>query len=386
MAKLVRMTSAEYRAWNLNEPQLVTKEGVPVQPITSMQEVECAKVMALARKQEKTAKKEVVLKERDPETGKISSNKKITIEAKVMRTGQGTGEIQVFAFLDGLMRVTMRDIITARMFKAHGECQLVRPNGKFLKKVRDPQRVPSTKSPSQIAHMQQYQVPSPNNCPCKDWGSPHPGKHYPQCKYNDMAPPDQRGYAPGTDDHGRLIKNPGSEVRRQIAEASAPPVELVSPEDCACKSWQRSDPEKHANICQHKEAWESRGQEAFYLVEMGGSPLRKATQDEVAEGENVRASTGQALITVDGTICVLMSEKELSMQTVSLEVAMLHDGEEETATEDAATEESLAFTRPEDIGREMTGASEPYQALPEETAIGGGGIDKGGLPLAGMSL
>lgn len=374
MAKLVRMTSAEYRAWNQNEPQLVTKEGVPVQALTKAQEVECAKVMALARRKESTVSKEVVIKDLDPETGKHrTSPKKITIEAKVMRTGPGTGEIQVFAFLDGLMRVTTRDIITARMFKAHGECQLVRPNGKFLKKIRDPQRTPQ-KSPTQIANIQQFQVPSPSNCECRSWGAPHPGRHYPHCKFNDLAPPEQRGLKPGEDENGRVITN--SEAKKRAVEK---PALLISPDECKCKEWERTDPSKHANICEHKEAWEAQGKPVYYLTEMGGKVLRKATADEVLEGEQVRASTGQAILTVDGTVCILLSEKELQAAPATSSV--------EVVSEKPLSGDSLSLIRPENLtAREMTGEVEPYQPRPEETAIGGGDIDKGGLPLAGISL
>jgi hypothetical protein len=430
MSKVVRLTSQEHRAWSANTPQLVDSKGIPRTHITPAVEKACAKVQSIARSKERSVKTE---RARVIEAGHDGKDyeKVLTIECKVSRKGNGKGEIQIFTFVEGMMRVTTREIIMARMFKKHGECQLMRPNGKFLKKIRDPnQKLTNVGAPANTT----MHAPEPHNCACKDWGAPHPGKHFPMCQYNQYAPQAQRGTAPGEDSEGHPIRKRNLPPGVNEATAVVSPVvekKIPSPDECECKKWERQDPNKHHNICQYKTDWENRNRPDYYLASLDtGETVRKATPEEVAAAEVELQRTGQAQVEIEGGLYLVCEEKDLPNGINNDQSAVMEEigeeGEEITSrgtevepgdaaaaaarvTDDVADfepdttepptgqsygdempdEDSLPIDMPgDDVLSAESAASQAEAHIPaarENTGMGDGDIDEGGLPLPGLS-
>lgn len=275
-----------------------------------------------------------------------STKRSLEIEI-IVKPGAGNS-IQRLLYVDGLLRVTARELITKRLFAFYGcDVQIQRPNGVFLTMARDPNRIrPAVSFSNQT-------VPNPKNCKCVNWGNPHPGRHHPVCEFNARAPVDEQALT----DHDRLYNPDQANMFRRIetevlkmepeaapatpkvspalagvlsresinssfesAKASHP-LSLISPADCVCKDWARpagADPLAHHPICEHREAWEASNppassetepDETFLLVDLTtGKVMREASAEEVQESIKAEGSLGMRAVTLGDKVYAVISK------------------------------------------------------------------------------
>lgn len=264
--KRITLSSAQYREWRENVPWLVDAEARPIRK---------------ARPQEVDAE----------------------FQARQNR--------RLFRLLyqgEPVSIVPGREVMRRKLLAVHGECQVRAYNGRVLCIVRDP----SVERPKFTDSVQL--APHPDLCVCRQWGSPHPGRHHEICEWNRYAPGDQRGdivvprrvHAP-TMDHRLTTRGPDvnalpvNQRPRVIAEPQPP-----EPAACVCRrdKWQTvpgDDPELHHPVCQwyeaHKRARAAGPQQ--YIIDLdSGEPLRQATNAEVTEAAAALAEGGASLITI----------------------------------------------------------------------------------------
>jgi hypothetical protein len=395
MPKPVRLTSAEHREWSHNVPLLVNKNGIPQTSVDPAIEEASEKMRGLAVRQGKSLKQKVPITKRD-DKGNIVTSKQVSIEVRVQRTGPNSDDVQSFVYVEGMLKVPTREVMKARLFKAHGECQLMRPNGKFLKIIRDPAKVSSaaTVSGPLAGHVH---VPSPENCACKAWGEPHPGKHSPVCQFNMMAPEAERGMHPGELSPGVVNRQTREQVRAAKEAAVSVALKVVpSPSECVCLHWEGDHQEKgqHSPVCEHFDAWEKKnipkpGEPApegdYFLVDLdSGEVARAATAVEVRSSLKEAERTGSRIIKIGSTIYAVLLESEIPKADEDI---VEEDDGEEGDTEDFDTSDSEAYFN---HGGEPADASEDAASdVNAPQTIRGAALDtsldEGGLQLPGLA-
>jgi hypothetical protein len=324
--KIVRLKRADIQEWRQNVSHLVDEEGHLKSQLDRSLENALSTVSRSARSQRKTITQKVAI-------GAGNASREHTITVAVTRAGLDANDLSLIPTIDGQRVVSGREVIAAKMLQEHGECQLRGPNGLILKIVRDPSaHRPTLKESEQIA-------PRPEHCPCKMWGTPHPGTHYSTCQWNRLAPPDER--APSD----RL---PETEIRLLPTEAFASlrprapivpqtnpiaakvdpravvvqAIELDAPETCrnGCLSW--ATPKgfpipkgQHHPTCQFHKAWlqKTAREVPRWLVDLNtGEKVRVATDAEIGEADVSAQRTGSPLITVEEVPYAVILETELT--------------------------------------------------------------------------
>lgn len=311
MSKIVKLNSAEHRAWNHNTPQLVDRKGTPIRPLRPDEEKACFQVSKLAQRSGKSVEK--IMRFNAPDEDGVPHHKELTIEARVKRLGTGTRQYEVYMFIEGLLRVSSRDIITARVFKKHGVCQIQRPNGKFLKMARDPSKVVKTTRGIPGA-------PIPENCVCAMWGGRQTGRHSLACPYNLKAPEEQRAIPVGKQEVPASLP-PGI---RPAAAKNTPKVKPkkivpIDPKDCECNDWRKrvGEEDKHHRMCKLGPAWENQLQNrpTFYLVRISdGVRIREASLQEVGEAETCEQKMGSRMIQINEVPYAVLKAEEIPEQ------------------------------------------------------------------------
>lgn len=401
MPKIVRMTSAEQREWGQNTPQLVNAQGIPQRAVPRNLESEAGKVLTRAQAQDKGVEQNVFWENSD---GKRVRSR-VVVKAK--RLGANKGEVRFFTFIDGQMRVSTRDIMKARWFKRHGECQVRRPNGVFLVSVRDPKAKAPTVNGTRVGEV--FTVPKWDTCVCQQWGGTQPGRHNVHCEFNSKAPPNERGYrvgdpppdgAPMPEAPKELPPAPPKDAEAEAAriklekagghvsfpneaeKAEPEPEEVPAPEDCQCATWPKPDKNKHAPICCFYERWEAKNRGRKFLVSTETNlAIREATTEEIGKADVEKTRSGFPIISINGEPCLVVDEKELPQLAPLASEAAEEEPAPETVrggAEGDAVEmpDESEFESPED---EESPAAQPEPAPEPETDP-----DEGGLPLAGL--
>lgn len=328
--KIVRLKAAELRRWRQNTSFLVDDAGVLVSEVDKPLEQAIAQITRSARSQRKTLAQKVAI-------GTGPSARLHHVEIIVQRTGISDTDIAVEPNVDGHRVVTGRQVMAAEMLAEHGECQLRGPNGVIIKVVRDPGiHRPTFAESQQIA-------PRPEHCPCKTWGRPHPGTHYPTCSWNRLAPPDER--APSSDipeDEIRILPTEALAglSRRPIASPATSPVAarvapsvvtqpppLDAPESCrnGCLEW--ATPKgfpipagQHHPTCHFAKAWaiQTTRQAVRLLVDLRtGESVRHATDEEIGQAEVAAQKTGSPLIHIDDVPYAVLLETEVEAERLA---------------------------------------------------------------------
>lgn len=286
MAKIHRLTGAEWREWRLNNFLLIDPKGD-------------------------------VLRDAHPDEAR----------AKLPVTVDGVSHSIVRA----------RDYLMEYFWKTYGNVQLRIPNGRILATVRDPS------TPRQKGELRK--CPPPRHCECRKWNGVLPGKHHAQCNNNALAPiaeqhPEWRLRKQSRervfigksvrDEVELLGANEVVTVNAPIASDSPASVELavaakiplVSPEGCQCEKWEGAKPGKHAEICIYKPAWEaslppsSELDELDSLIEEDEMVLFSVRKREVSrtasdEEKHEALSNEVPLISVDGEDYLVIPRSEV---------------------------------------------------------------------------
>jgi hypothetical protein len=208
-----------------------------------------------------------------------------------------------------------RELMKKELFDLFGECQVRRPNGTFLVAIRDPNlKRPSAKQSSKIA-------PSPENCTCRDWGEPHPGKHHKICQWNNLAPANERG---DIEVNPRAFRQTTRENRPSvIREETSMPIELNSnepdipePDECFCAAWVKVEGQvegQHHPLCEFYDKHLSKllGNTQSIIDLESGEAIRPATVDEVNEAKQNMQAKGSSTIKLGNKLYGVGETKKL---------------------------------------------------------------------------
>ena len=324
--KIVKVNRDFLAQWRQNVSHLVDSEGHLVCELDKALASHLATVMRSARSQRKSITQKVSVLS-GPAAGEH------VIAVTVQRMGMNADDLAVTPTIDGHRVVTGREVLCAQMFQLHGECQLRWPNNVILKVIRDPNvHRPTFKESQQIA-------PRPEHCPCRNWGSPHPGTHYPTCQWNRLAPPEERAPSDAVPEaelrvlpteafetlKPRLPVNPATtpvaaKVDPRSAVVEPPP--LDPPESCrnGCLGWATPKgypiPQgQHHPTCTFAKAWaiKTAREVPRWLVDLlTGQKVRLATNEEVGEADVTAQRTGQPIIHIEEVPYAVVLETELS--------------------------------------------------------------------------
>ncbi|HEY3493827.1 MAG TPA: hypothetical protein VGK73_04045 [Polyangiaceae bacterium] len=319
------MSRAELTEWRSNVNHLVDAEGYLVSEIDRALETALSTVVRSARSQRKTITQRIAI-------GSGAAQREHTIMVTVTRTGMNDTDLALQSSIDGHRVVTGREVFCAKMLAKHGECQLRAPNSVILKVVRNP----ATHRPT-FAESQQV-APKPEHCPCKSWGNPHPGTHYPTCQWNRLAPPEERAPSDQVPEADiRILPKEAFEslkARPLVTAATHPiaarvdpraavvePKPLDSPENCrnGCQDWampkgQEREEGQHHPMCTFAKDWaiKTARETPRFLVDLRtGEKVRSASDSEIGESEITKRKTGQPIIHIDEVPYAVLLQSEL---------------------------------------------------------------------------
>lgn len=324
--KIVRLTTAQFSEWRSAPPYLVDDEGHLIAELDRALSNALDTVMRSARSQRKTLTQRVSI-------GSAGAAREHAITVSVRRTGMNDTDVALSPTIDGHRVMSGKEVFCAKMFQQHGECQLRASNGVILKFVRDPAvHRPTAAESAKIA-------PSPEHCPCKNWGRPHPGTHYPTCQWNRLAPPEERAPSDAVpDEEVRMLpteafttlgrrsepRNPATAVVAAQVDPRAVVVEpppLDAPETCRnkCREWATPKgapiPDgQHHPTCYFARAWaiKTAREAPRCLVDLRtGEVVRHADNEEVGLAEVQAQKTGSPIIHIDDVPYAVILEKEL---------------------------------------------------------------------------
>ncbi len=311
--KIVKLKREELREWRENRRHLVDEAGHLTGRVEPALETALSTITRSAIQQRKSLQQRVAV-------GPPSAQREHVIAVIVERKGLDMNDLTVAATIDGQRIVTGREVVCARMFQQHGECQLRAPNSVILKVVRDPNvHRPTFQESQQIA-------PRPEHCPCKSWGRPHAGTHYSTCPWNRQAPPEERAPTEGvSEDEARMLPSeafttlmplaPRSPATATVA-ARVDPRAVVqqaetidSPDSCrnGCLGWATPKgfpvtPGQHHPTCGFAKAWSIKTAREMprWLVDLrDGQRVRPATDAEIGQAEITAQRTGSPIVHID---------------------------------------------------------------------------------------
>lgn len=323
--KIVKLDKQQLTDWRTNTSHLVDDDGHLVAKLDPDLERALGTVTLTAKGQKKSVSQRVAI-------GRAPNRREYHIEVTVQRLGRDMNDVTLSQSIDGHRVVSGRDVLCAQMLQEHGECQLRWPNGVILKVVRDPSRHrPTFKESLQVA-------PRPEHCPCKNWGVPHPGRHFSTCEWNRLAPPEEqaltdhvtqaeiemlptgalRGLARQPTPNPAVVPIAAKVDPRAVVIA---PPELDSPESCrnGCLSW--ATPKgipipagQHHPTCLFAKPWaiKTARETPRWLVDLHtGEKVRVATDAEVGEADIAAKKSGSPIIHIDETSYAVILESEL---------------------------------------------------------------------------
>lgn len=320
--KIVKVNKDFLAKWRANVAHLVDDDGHLVCELERPLANHLATVTRSARSQRKSITQKVAV-----------GSKEHTIAVTVQRNGINADDLSLTPTIDGHRVVTGREVLCAQMFQEHGECQLRWPNNVILKVIRDPNvHRPTFQESQQIA-------PRPEHCPCKNWGTPHPGTHYPTCQWNRLAPPDERAPSDQVpEEEVRVLPTEAFETlksRAPVNPATTPvaarvdpravvaePPALDPPESCrnGCLAW--ATPKgfpipsgQHHPTCTFAKPWAIKTAREIprWLVDLHtGLKVRLATNEEIGEADVTAQRTGQPIIHIEEVPYAVILETELA--------------------------------------------------------------------------
>lgn len=329
--KIVRIDRSTLAEWRLNVSHLVDAEGHLTGQLDRALDTALSTVMRSARSQRKSITQKVAI-------GSGGASREYSISVQVTRAGMDMNDLSLEASIDGQRVVSGREVIAAQMLQKHGECQLRCPNSVILKVVRDP----FTHRPS-FAESQQI-APRPEHCPCKNWGTPHPGTHFSTCQWNRLAPPDERAPSDRVSEaeirllpteafHGLKPRSPVVPHQHPIAAKVDPravvvqPVQLDPPDSCrnGCLAW--ATPKgfpiitgQHHPTCAFHKPWmlKTSREVPRWLVDLrNGQKVRVATDAEIGQADVTAQKTGSPLIHIEEVPYAVILETELEENQAS---------------------------------------------------------------------
>lgn len=342
--KVIRLKPPELREWKANVRHLVDDEGYVRSKIPKTLDDAIVTVFRSAQSRGRSVEQKVGV-----------AGKEYVIRVTARQTGINSMDIAFETTVDGMRVMSGHDVLCAKMFAEHGECQLRRPNGIILRVVRDPTaRRPTFEESTQIA-------PRPEHCPCRNWGNPHPGHHYPTCPYNRLAPLEERapsdvvpeaeaallptmalstlakpalGGAPLATTPLSVPLSPSPLVPMPLfaptvatlapSSAVVQPPPLDPPDSCrnGCLGW--ATPPKfpvpqgqHHPMCTFAKDWSIKTNREVprWLVDLRtGLKVRRADDEEVSHGEIQARKTGAPIIHVDDVPYAVILETELDRE------------------------------------------------------------------------
>lgn len=330
MAKIVRLTGAEQRKWTRNSQVILSGDGSPLREVTENEQraiVELTRHMRVKR----------------TSASARSPGESSTVAVHVETDERGRPTAARFT-IDGMELTDTRSVMRSELLQKHGECQLRWTNGKVMTTIRDPRITRPTAKDALRSST------APNNCVCKDWGDPHPGRHHRVCQENQKAPPEERGdlgmdggpvhvseaeveiLEAGSISHGsredagqapfgqkktgqRLLSTGATVGTVESAPVVVTPPAAYAPADCpnSCASWVRHDgkTEGHHPICKYADAWAAASRPPMVLVDIdSGEVLRDAKIDEIGEAEASEKRTGAATVKIGDQLFLVMPRSD----------------------------------------------------------------------------
>ncbi len=296
MAKVIRLKGEEQRRWHSHASVIVRENGKELRRTTPREVDVMFQLEKFVRERRQSARAKV--------PGESS-----TIEAR-LETLPGSTAQEARFYVNGDRVEDVREVMAREFLAAHGECQLRTTNGKFLAMVRDPKVVRSTPQDAQRTS------PKPDNCICRDWGTPHPGKHHAICEHNQRAPSDERidgairkeDFEVITPERVDGLQATGSDPVAREPVAHEPVIVprskdvLPEPDKCVCKDFQRPEgapASGHHPLCEWHDEWEARGRPEEFLTDVAtGEKVRKATLEELRLADENEKATGSRMVTI----------------------------------------------------------------------------------------
>jgi hypothetical protein len=324
--RIIKLTPAALRRWKDNVPQLVDNNGVLLRNITQQEDAALVLLMRQAKSQRRSKEQKLLIHlpvGKDPHGP--TQPTEVVLKVDYERTGRADTDHKLTVSINGHQYRSGREILAAELLEKYGECQLRHPNGGILKTVRDPRvRRPTHKDSLLVAT-------HPDFCPCKDWGQPHPGTHYPTCQQNRIAPPEHQAPAPPTEDElqklppqafASLARPDGATVVHSRPEnVVLDPEPLDSPENCrnACRDWalppNRSlEPLQHHPTCVFYERYKVKtaSEKLYWLVDLQtGQTIRRADRQEWGEAEVNSKRTGAWTVVLDDVTYGVVAQDDL---------------------------------------------------------------------------
>lgn len=323
--KIIKLSSELYSEWRENLCHLVADDGTVYEPLSRELETAAAGIARIAQANRRTHEQAVVVGGRRHE-----------IVAKVTRAGKGVDDFLLELRIDSHRVVEAREIICARMLEEHGECQLRHQNNVMLRFVRDPDKERTT-------FQQSLQVaPRPEHCPCAAWGRPHPGTHHHTCRWNKLAPPEERAPEPEASTTPKRLSSLATrkgdglsptvnvmpvherprveklDSKRTVVEAAP----LDPPESCrnGCRAWALPknavlEDGQHHPMCTFYDTWKAKTAKTSprWLVDLGnGEKVRLATDEEIGQADVEKKRSGSPIVQVDSTPFAVLGEDELN--------------------------------------------------------------------------
>jgi hypothetical protein len=324
--KIVKLPNSVLQDWRLNVSHLVDEGGHLVSQLDRPLENALSTVTRSARSQRKSVTQKISI-------GSGATQREHVIAVAVTRAGVNADDLALAPTIDGHRVVSGREVIAAKMLQEHGECQLRGPNNVIIKVVRDPRvHRPTLAESQQIA-------PKPDHCPCKNWGSPHPGTHYSTCQWNRLAPPDERAPTDKiAEEEVRLLPTEafeGLKPRAPVVPQTNPiaakvdpravvvqAVQLDAPDSCRneCLLW--ATPKgfpiaqgQHHPTCSFYKPWMLKTSREIprWLVDLHtGEKVRVASDAEIGEADITAGRTGSPIIHVENVPYAVILQTELA--------------------------------------------------------------------------
>ena len=177
------------------------------------------------------------------------------------------------------------------MMEAGEDVFLKQPNGKYWKVLRHP----DVKRPS-IEDMKRT-VPKPEFCECKEMAGRMPGRHHHLCRYNAMAPDNEKAFTAKDFDEPETVEEKAEMLETIKKEGQG----YVSYRDCECRQQPKpegADPRDHHPAC----SWF--GVSEYRLLRVKDNKfLRYATKDEAASAKERLEKDATPEIEVDEIAC-----------------------------------------------------------------------------------
>lgn len=183
----VKLTSAEGRAWGINQRQWVSPSGVVLRAVTPEEEAAIFPAISAARKVGKSGRQTVTAQylSNDASGARRVAHTQLDLVFKITRTGSEAEAFILDLYVGGNRYVQGREIIEKKILARHGECNLYRVGGQRIKSIRDPRL-------RRAGYSENRASPKPESCACRGWIDSQVGRHHRVCEWNRLAPANEK--------------------------------------------------------------------------------------------------------------------------------------------------------------------------------------------------